>query len=105
CAVLLRYYEHSYVAPGERFPRQGVSSDPPDRDVSGAPHSAPDSDLATVGEIFSEATNPGRKKPFDIRSVMRAVIDRDDEPLERWAGMREAETAVAWDARLGGRPV
>ncbi len=29
----------------------------------------------TVGEIFSEATNPGRKKPFDIRSVMRAVAD------------------------------
>ena len=52
-----------------------------------------------------EETNPGRKKPFDIRSVMRAVIDRDDEPLERWAGMREAEIAVAWDARLGGRPV
>ena len=36
---------------------------------------------------------------------MRAVVDRDDEPLERWAGMREAEVAVAWDARLGGRPV
>ena len=105
CAILLRYYEHTYVAPGERFPRRAESPDPPDRDVSDAPHDAPDSDLRTVGEIFSEATNPGRKKPFDIRSVMRAVIDRDDEPLERWAGMREAEIAVVWDARLGGRPV
>ena len=105
CEVLLRYYEHTYVAPGERFPRRAASVDPPDRDVSSAPHEAPDSDLRTVGEIFSEATNPGRKKPFDIRSVMRAVVDRDDEPLERWAGMREAEVAVAWDARLGGRPV
>ena len=105
CAVLLRYYDHTYVAPGERFPRRGESTDRADRDISSAPHEAPDSDLSTVGEIFSEATNPGRKKPFDIRSVMRAVIDRDDEPLERWAGMREAEVAVVWDARLGGRPV
>jgi acetyl/propionyl-CoA carboxylase alpha subunit/acetyl-CoA carboxylase carboxyltransferase component len=104
CDLLLRYYDHTYVAPGERFPRRADSPDPPDRDISGEPHSAPDSDLATVGDIFSEATNPGRKKPFDIRSVMRAVIDRDDEPLERWAAMREAEIAVAWDARLGGRP-
>jgi acetyl-CoA carboxylase carboxyltransferase component len=103
--VLLRYYDHTYVAPGERFPRRGESVDPVKRDVSSSPHSAPDSDLSTVGEIFSEATNPGRKKPFDIRAVMRAVADRDDEPLERWAGMREAEVAVAWDARLGGRPV
>jgi acetyl/propionyl-CoA carboxylase alpha subunit/acetyl-CoA carboxylase carboxyltransferase component len=105
CEILLRYYEHTYVAPGERFPRRGASTDPPDRDISSAPHEAPDSDLRTVGEIFSEATNPGRKKPFDIRSVMRAVADGDSEPLERWAGMREAEVAVTWDARLGGRPV
>jgi acetyl-CoA carboxylase carboxyltransferase component/biotin carboxyl carrier protein len=105
CELLLRYYEHTYVAPGERFGRRGATDDPPDRDVSGEPHDAPDSDLETVGAIFSEATNPGRKKPFDIRSVMRAVIDRDDHPLERWAGMHEAEVAVVWDARLGGRPV
>ena len=36
---------------------------------------------------------------------MRAVIDADQEPLERWAGLREAENAIVWDARLGGRPV
>jgi acetyl-CoA carboxylase carboxyltransferase component len=105
CEVLLRYYEYTYVAPGEHFARRAESADPVDRDVSSAPHEAPDSDLRTVGEIFSEATNPGRKKPFDIRAVMRAVIDRETNPLERWAGMREAEIAVAWDARLGGRPV
>ena len=105
CEVLLRHYDHTYVAPGEQFPRRGETADPAERDVSNAPHEAPDSDLETVGDIFSEATNPGRKKPFDIRSVMRAVIDRDDAPLERWAGMREAEVAVVWDARLGGRPV
>ena len=36
---------------------------------------------------------------------MRAVADADHEPLERWAGMREAENAVVWDANLGGWPV
>jgi acetyl-CoA carboxylase carboxyltransferase component len=105
CEVLLAYYERAYVASGERFPRRAPVQDPPDRDVSASPHWAPDSDLHTVGEIFAEATNPGRKKPFDIRAVMRAVADRDHAPLERWKGMREAEVAVAWDAHLGGWPV
>ncbi len=34
-----------------------------------------------------------------------AVSDQDHAPLERWAGMRSAETAVVWDAHLGGYPV
>ena len=68
-------------------------------------HQAPGSDLETVGEIFGEATNPGRKKPFDIRAVMRAVTDADRPPLERWKGMAEADVAVTWDAHLGGWPV
>jgi acetyl-CoA carboxylase carboxyltransferase component len=105
CELLLRYYEHTYVAPGERFPRRAETSDPADRDVRSAPHDAPDSDLETIGDIFAEETNPGRKKAFDIRSVMRAVTDADRTPLERWAAMREAEVAVVWDAHLGGRPV
>jgi acetyl-CoA carboxylase carboxyltransferase component len=33
------------------------------------------------------------------------VADQDHPPLERWAGMRAAETAVVWDAHLGGYPV
>jgi acetyl/propionyl-CoA carboxylase alpha subunit/acetyl-CoA carboxylase carboxyltransferase component len=105
CELLLSYYEHTYVAPGERFPRRADSRDPVDRDIRSAPHDAPDSDLKTIGEIFAEETNPGRKKAFDIRSVMRAVADLDRPPLERWAAMREAEVAVVWDAHLGGRPV
>ncbi len=105
CEVLLSYYEHSYVAPGERFPRRAFTLDPVDRDVSPCPHRLPGSDLQTVGEIFSEATNPGRKKPFDIRAVMHAVVDHDHPPLERWKQMREAEVAVTWDAHLGGWPV
>ncbi|MCU0313625.1 MAG: hypothetical protein MUC84_06140, partial [Solirubrobacteraceae bacterium] len=105
CRVLLRYYEHAYVVPGERFPRRATTGDPAERDVRSAPHRAPDSDLSTVGAVFSAEANPDRKRPFDIRSVMRAVIDADGEPLERWAGMRDAESAVIWDATLGGIPV
>jgi acetyl-CoA carboxylase carboxyltransferase component len=58
-----------------------------------------------VGDVFSSEKNPGRKKPFDVRSVMRAVVDKDHEPLERWLSMRDAETAVTWDVHLGGIPV
>jgi acetyl/propionyl-CoA carboxylase alpha subunit/acetyl-CoA carboxylase carboxyltransferase component len=105
CEILLEYYEHAYLAPGERFPRRATTSDPSDRDVSSSQHQLPGSDLETVGQIFSQETNPGRKKPFDVRSVMRAVADADHEPLERWRGMREAEVAVTWDAHLGGWPV
>ncbi len=102
CRLLLTYYEHSYVAPGERFPRRAQTSDPAERDVSLAEHHAPGSDLLRVGDIFSDERNPERKKPFDIRCLMRAAIDADHPPLERWAGMREAEIAVVWDAHLGG---
>ena len=104
CGVLLRYYDHAYVAPGERFPRRAETRDPLERDVREAPHSAPGSELTTVGEIFSDETNPGRKQAFDIRCVMRAVVDTDHRPLERWERMRDAEAAVVWDAHLGGWP-
>ncbi len=105
CRLLLTYYEHSYVAPGERFPRRARTSDPGGRDVTVSEHHAPGSDLPRVGDVFSDERNPGRKKPFDIRCVMRAAIDADHPPLERWAGMSEAEMAVVWDAHLGGWPV
>ncbi len=105
CRVLLSYYEHTYVAPGERFPRLAVTTDPHERDIGEAEHRDHSAGLMRVADIFSDVTNPGRKKPFDIRSVMRAVIDADRPPLERWGGMREAEIAVVWDAHLGGRPV
>ena len=55
--------------------------------------------------MFANDLNVDRKQPFDIRSVMGAVIDSDDSPLERWAAMRDAEVAVVWDAHLGGWPV
>ncbi|HEX4902039.1 MAG TPA: carboxyl transferase domain-containing protein [Acidimicrobiales bacterium] len=103
--VLFAHYDHAYVAPGEPGPRPAMTTDPVDRDVTTAPHAGEGTTFATVGEIFSEETNPGRKKPFDIRSVMRAVVDQDLEPIERWSDMAEAQGAVVLDAHLGGLPV
>jgi acetyl/propionyl-CoA carboxylase alpha subunit/acetyl-CoA carboxylase carboxyltransferase component len=105
CDVLMAHYEHAYIAPGESFPRKAVTSDPADRDVSGYPHAVAGSDFATVGEIFSVGKNADRKKPFDIRTVMRALSDQDHQVLERWAGMADAEISVVQDVHLGGRPV
>jgi acetyl-CoA carboxylase carboxyltransferase component len=62
-------------------------------------------DFATVAEVFSSHTNPGRKKPFHIRKIMAAAIDQDHAPLERWRDMRDAENVVVWDAHIGGYPV
>ncbi len=105
CEVLAAHYEHSYTASGERFPRRAPSTDPVDRDVRSYPHVHPGSDFATVGEIFSAEKNFERKKPFDIRTVMRAVVDQDHAPLERWADMKDADTSVVFDAHLDGNPV
>ena len=105
CHILFRHYDHTYVMPGERFPRCAVTHDPVDRDVQTYPHSKNGEEgFAVAGEIFSSETNPGRKKSFDIRRVMMGVVDQDHAPLERWSGMRGAETAVVWDAHLGGYP-
>ena len=102
--MLFAHYDHAYVAPGERFPRRAVSSDPVDRDVCTYPHVHPSSDFTTVGDIFSTITNKDRKKPFDIRTVMRSVVDQDHAVLERWADMAVADTSVVFDAHLAGIP-
>jgi acetyl-CoA carboxylase carboxyltransferase component len=104
CALLFRHYDLTYVVPGERFPRRAPTSDPIDRDVRTSPHPRlPGGDFTSVGDIFSAERNPDRKKPFEIRAVMRATMDADCEPLERWA--RWGETAIVWDGRVGGIPV
>jgi acetyl-CoA carboxylase carboxyltransferase component len=102
CGILLTYYNHSYRIPGERFPRKATTTDITDRDICEFPHGG---DFKIVGEVFSTETNPGRKKPFEIRKIMAACIDQDQAPLERWFGMQDAEVAVVWDAHIGGTPV
>jgi acetyl-CoA carboxylase carboxyltransferase component len=103
--ILLRHYEHSYVVPGEDGPRSRPTEDPVDRDVCVYPHQCADSDFTVVGDIFSAVRNPDRKKPFDMRTLMRAVSDQDTPMLERWSEMAEADSAVVCDARLGGHSV
>ena len=103
--ILLDHYDHTYAAPGEAGPRTAPTSDPKDRDVTAYPHPAEDSGFTTVGDIFSSVTNPDRKKAFDIRTLMRSVVDQDLPITERWAGMADAQTSVVADAHIGGHSV
>jgi acetyl/propionyl-CoA carboxylase alpha subunit/acetyl-CoA carboxylase carboxyltransferase component len=102
CRILLQHYEYTYTASGERFPRPAETDDPVERDITDEPHPG---EFATVGDVFSEETNPGRKKPFEMRAVMKAVVDADLPWLERWYGMQGAEMSIVWDAYIGGRSV
>ncbi len=79
---------------------------PPTRSTATSPTPRTPARAATsprVGEIFT--ANPERKKPFDIRSVLRAVADSDHPTLERWVDMIDADGVVVLDAHLGGQPV
>jgi acetyl-CoA carboxylase carboxyltransferase component/biotin carboxyl carrier protein len=108
CQILMRHYEHTYVVPGECFPRRAQTSDPVTRNICNFPYfstQAEESDLTCIGDLFSEEKNAGRKRAFNIRTVMTSLIDADHEPLERWGGMRDAGTVVVWDAHIGGYPV
>lgn len=106
CELLLRHYDFTYVVPGERFPRRRPTQDPPERDIREAPHKQVAGSMFTkVGEIMSQQTNAERKRPFDMRSVMRAVSDSDCEPLERWHNWVDSDTSIVWDTTVGGIPV
>ena len=108
CQILMRHYQHTYVLPGERFPRRVHTEDPATRDVRDFPYFSTrpeDSDLTCLGDLFSEEKNAGRKRAFDIRTVMMGLIDADHQPLERWHEMRDADAVVVWDVHLGGYPV
>ncbi len=96
-AILMDHHSLSHGA-GIRL----RTSDPVDRDVRADAYDGVE-DFATVGEIFDESANPGRKRPFSVRAVMDAVVDRDAPRLERWRAMEDADGAVVWETRLGGR--
>jgi acetyl-CoA carboxylase carboxyltransferase component len=103
--LLYDFYRYTYVVPGEARPRLLKSSDDRARDVSRSPYVAEGNGFYSVGEIFDQATNPGRKRPFAMRALMRAVIDEDGGHLERWQTHAHAGTAIVWDAHLGGTPI
>ncbi|MDH5671542.1 MAG: ATP-grasp domain-containing protein [Myxococcales bacterium] len=108
--LLYRHYAFTYVVPGERGPRKLASEDPKQRDicdesyvVSGTEEA--EAGFARIGDIFDDTTNPGRKRAFAMRALMRAVVDADGDRLERWQSQVSAETAIVWDAHLGGHAV
>src|SRR5207253_6787202 len=104
--TLEEHHGFTYVVPGEDRPRRRRTRDPNDRDLTTFPYPATYAHgFTTVGEIFDDATNPGRKRPFAMRAVMQALVDRDGGHLERWRSWAGAETAIVWDAHLGGVPI
>lgn len=105
-SLLFEHYRFTYAAVEGGRPAAQPTSDPADRSILETPYVAEHGEtFATVGDVFSPTENPGRKKPFDIRQLMGAVVDADGGHLERWRAWRGAETAVVWDAHLGGEPV
>ena len=104
--MLQSHYRLTYRAPGERWPRRIATADPSDRDVRSSSARRRGQRVHRRSARSSPTTaNRDRKKPFDIRTVIAAVVDADHEVLERWPEMAEAETAVVCDARLGGLAV
>ena len=103
--ILHRHYRFTYVVPGEETPRARPTEDDPDRDVCTAPYAGPDDGFSSLGDVFDEEKNPGRKKPFAMRALMAATADSDADSLERWRDWEGAETAIVWDTTLGGQPI
>jgi acetyl/propionyl-CoA carboxylase alpha subunit/acetyl-CoA carboxylase carboxyltransferase component len=103
--ILYEHYRYTYVVPGETRPRASATTDPAERSIVDFPCGDDAGEFRTVGEIFDDASNPGRKKPFPMRAVMAALVDRDGGHLERWRQWVGAETAIVWDARVGGMPI
>ncbi|NUM34358.1 MAG: ATP-grasp domain-containing protein [Candidatus Brocadiae bacterium] len=103
---LFRHYNFVYAQKGSFYPERHSTADPLDRDVCLMPYKDTlEQGFKKIGDIFSKECNPERKKPFDMRQVMAAVIDQDKGYFERWANMKDAETAIVWETRLGGHAI
>jgi acetyl-CoA carboxylase carboxyltransferase component len=103
-AVLYQHYDCTYVPPGEKSPRRRKTDDSRTRNVCEFPYES-STDFEKIGDIFDLSTNPGRKRPFAMRELMRSVTDEGSPTLERWQAQVGAETVIVWDSHLGGIPV
>jgi acetyl-CoA carboxylase carboxyltransferase component len=104
--ILYDHYRFTFVPPGESAPRLFATSDPDTRSIMVFPCEPEEGhDFRTLGEIFDPDSNLDRKRPFSMRALMGGVIDQDGGHLERWRAWQGAETAIVWDAHLGGIPV
>ncbi|MCG8590500.1 MAG: ATP-grasp domain-containing protein [Proteobacteria bacterium] len=104
--LLYEHYRYTYVVPGETGPRRSECVDPFDRDIGQVTVEGEETfDFTRVGDIFDDGENPGRKRPFPMRAVMRSLVDVEGGFQERWRGWVGAETAIVWDTEVGGFPV
>ncbi len=104
--ILYEHYRYTYVTPGESTPRPFQTTDPETRAITGFVCEPEEGhDFHTLGEIFDPATNLDRKRPFSMRLVMESLVDQDGGHLERWRSWQGAETAIVWDAHLGGHAI
>ena len=62
CHILLRHYDHTYVVPGERFPRQAATTDPINRDVRAYPHGPDGENSFTEDRRYFVRRNQSRQK-------------------------------------------
>lgn len=100
--LLFRHYKLSYSKLG-KYPTRVATRDPISRDITDFPyHDSLGSDFSKLGDILGVAKNAERKKPFDMRQLMKGVQDQDCHHLERWANFRDAENAIVWQSQLGG---
>lgn len=104
-AILMEHHALTHAGAGRTRAPVLRTTDPVARDVCLEPYKGGDEGFATIGDLFDPAVNPGRKRPFSIRAVMGALVDRDGPRLERWRTMADADGAVVWETRLGGHPV
>ena len=72
--LLLAHYEHTYTAPGDRFPRPAPTADPADRDISASPHAVP-------GAMA--------QNPLELCPLYRHGLPASSDPVACWhaAGM------------------
>ena len=104
--VLMAHYDHTYVAPGERLPRQASTGDPADRDVSDYPHAVAGQRLHHGRRDLLRRDEPGPQEAVrHPHGDARRCPTRTTRCWSAGPGMADAETAVVQDAHLGGRPV
>ena len=61
--VLMAHYDHSYVAPGERYPRRADTTDPVERDIRDEPHAAPGTTSRPSGRSSPPRRTPSARRP------------------------------------------
>ena len=103
--LLFRHYAYTWKTRSQAFPARTATADDPGRNIcETAYEDTLGQGFQTIGDIFS-SKNAERKKPFAMRQLMATVCDQDAPPLERWKMMKDAETAIVWETRIGGFPV